>query len=81
MIYKAIGVVEAVLGIAAVNSCWISGVMTGASVVVWGNFGFAGWGEGILGSGVVVRTGGLVVRGTVLATVLVITIGTVVVRT
>lgn len=50
-------------------------------MVVWGILGFAGWGDGVLGSGVVVLTGGSVVRGTGLAAVLVITMGTVVVRT
>lgn len=50
-------------------------------MVVWGILGFTGWGDAVLGSGVVVLTGGLVVRGTSLAAVLVMTTGTVVVRT
>lgn len=49
--------------------------MTGASVVVWGSVGLIVWGEGVFGSGAVVLTGGLVVRGCGLAAVLVITIG------
>lgn len=59
----------------------LPGEVTWASVVVWGISGFTVWGDGILGSGVVVLTGGLVVRGAGLATVLVITMGTLVVRT
>ena len=58
----------------------LPGVVTWASVVVWGISGFTVWGDGILGSGVVVLTGGLVVCGAGLATVLVITTGTLVVR-
>lgn len=58
----------------------LPGEVTGASVVVWRILGFIGCGEGVLGSGVVLLTGGLVVRGTGFAAVLVIMMGTVVVR-
>ena len=58
------------------------GEVTGACVVVWGILGFTVCGAWVLGSGVVVVMGALVVvRGTGLAVVLAITVGTVVVGT
>lgn len=50
-------------------------------MVVWGILGLAVWGDGAFGSGVVVLTGGLVVRATGFAALLVITVGAVVVCT
>lgn len=47
-------------------------------MVVWTTLGLVGWGEGVFGSGVVVLTGGLVVRGCGLAAVLVIMKGVVI---
>lgn len=59
----------------------LPGVVTGAAVVVWVNLGLTFCGVVVPISGVVVLTGGLmvVVRGTGLAAVLAIRMGTVVV--
>lgn len=65
--YKASGVFEAVLGIAATIRL-LSGVAAGVSVVVWGALGstvveVTTLGLGVLKAAVVVLTTGLVVRG------------------